>query len=275
MMFSRREFVRTVPALGPFAAFAQVPVAQMPVADEWPAAPPAAGIAHHEVFPHQHPYLARQVVGASHSDLPLVQELVTRHQTLAKASWDQGFGDWETALAAASHVGHRPIAEFLIENGAPPTIFSAAMLGQLDVVKAFSAAIPNVNHLRGPHGIPLVNHARAGGAPAIEVVKYLESLGGLPATGDLEALSVAERASLEGRYVYGDGPRDAFIVDVVRNAIGLARAGSTRRLLTHRGNLSFHPFGAPAVRIRFEQMGGRMALSVFDPVLVVRAIRTP
>jgi hypothetical protein len=28
---------------------------------------------------------------------------------LARAAWDWGFGDWETALGAASHMGSRPI----------------------------------------------------------------------------------------------------------------------------------------------------------------------
>jgi hypothetical protein len=90
-----------------------------------------------------------------------VKELLAAHPTLAKASFDWGYGDWETALGAASHIGNRAIAELLIEHGAGPTIFSAAMLGQLDVVEAFAASIPNVNHQRGPHGIPLINHARA------------------------------------------------------------------------------------------------------------------
>ena len=274
-MFSRREFVRIVPALGAFNVPAQVAVPQVPQGAEWPPpAPTADARAQYEGFPHQHPSLAREIVGVSHNNLSRVQELVARHQTLAKASWDQGFGDWETALGAASHVGNRPIAEFLIENGAPPTIFSAAMLGQLEVVKAFAAAIPHVNRLRGPHGIPLVNHARAGGAQAAEVLKYLESLGELPVTGDLAPLSAADRASLEGRYVYGEGPRDVFTVDVVKTTFGITRAGSSRRLMTHVGKLEFHPVGAPTVRIRFEQAPEGMAVSVFDPDLIVRAIRT-
>jgi hypothetical protein len=274
-MFTRREFVRIVPALGAFAVSADIAAAQRPEAAEWPSTPPVEGMAYHEAFPHQHPFLVREIVAASHNNLGRVKGLVGRHQTLAKASWDQGFGDWETALGAASHVGNRPIAEFLIAQGAPPTIFSAAMLGQLSVVKAFAAAIPNVNQLRGPHGIPLINHARAGGAPAAGVFQFLEALGNLPQTGDLQSLSAADRASLEGRYVYGDGPRDEFIIDVVKNTIGITRAGSTRRLLVHVGKLEFQPVGAPSVHIRFERSAGHMSMSVFDPDLVVRAIRTP
>ena len=134
-----------------------------------------------------------------------VKELVTAHPSLAKASWDWGFGDWETALGAASHVGNRPIAEFLIEQGAPPTIFSAAMLGQLDIVKAYAAAIPSIHLLRGPHGIPLSAHARAGGAQAEPVLQFFATLGAPAPAVPVVPLSDADRTSLEGRYTLWTG----------------------------------------------------------------------
>ena len=270
---NRRQFVRIVPALGVFAVPAHQLYAQSGDSASWPAPPSASGAPQDESFPAQHPFLAKEMVGVAHGNLARVKELVTAHPALAKASWDWGFGDWETAIGAASHVGNRPIAELLIESGAGPTIFSAAMLGQLEVVKAFAAVAPNVNQLRGPHGIPLVNHARAGGTQAAEVVKYLESLGNLPKTGDVEPLSDADRASIHGRYVFGAGPRDAFIVDSEKTALGIIRPGGTRRGLVHLGKLEFHPIGAPAVRIRFERSPNGMTLGVFDPDLVVRAGR--
>src|SRR5215467_7419110 len=95
-----------------------------------------------ESFPTQDQDLVKEMVTVAHGNVARVKELVGRHQTLAKAAYDWGYGDWESALGAASHVGNREIAEFLIANGARPTIFSAAMLGQLDVVKAFIAAAP-------------------------------------------------------------------------------------------------------------------------------------
>src|SRR4030095_48161 len=136
--------------LGAFVVTAEDARAQNANPLTWPAPPPGEGRMDERV-PTQHDFMVREIVGVSHRDLARVKELVGQHQTLAKASWDWGFGDWETALGAASHVGQRPIAEFLLENGAPPTIFSAAMLGQLEVVKAFAASIPNVLSLRGPH----------------------------------------------------------------------------------------------------------------------------
>ena len=95
-----------------------------------------------DMFPTQPPELVREMVTIAHFDLKRVQELVDARPSLARAAWDWGFGDWETALGAASHMGNRPIAEYLISKGAPPSLFSAAMVGQLDVVKAFVAAQP-------------------------------------------------------------------------------------------------------------------------------------
>ncbi|HET9832903.1 MAG TPA: hypothetical protein VFP91_14370 [Vicinamibacterales bacterium] len=39
-----------------------------------------------------------------------------------------------------------------LANGARPTIFSAAMLGQLDAVKALVAANPGIQRTKGPRG---------------------------------------------------------------------------------------------------------------------------
>src|SRR5437870_5836992 len=130
-----------------------------------------------DTFPTQDSALVREMVAVAHGNVKRVKELVDRQQTLAKASWDWGFGDWESALGAASHVGNREIAEYLLANGARPSIFSAAMLGQLDVVQAFVDASPGVQRIHGPHGITLLAHARAGGDKAKPVLAYLEKLG--------------------------------------------------------------------------------------------------
>ena len=238
----------------------------------WPAPPPAPAW-RDESFPSQHPHLVRDIVGVAHRDLARVKELVTAHPSLAKASWDWGFGDWETALGSASHVGNRPIAEFLIEQGAPPTIFSAAMLGQLDVVKAYAAAMPNIHLLRGPHGIPLVNHARAGGAQADAVLQFLTALGTATPAVPVVPLGDADRASLEGRYMFGPAPRDAFVVKSQGTLWGIQRDGSDHRGLTHVGDLQFHPVGAAAVRIKFDRAGSGITLTVLDPEVVVTAKR--
>ena len=272
MPFSRRQFVRTVPTLGVFTvASAELDAQQQPPSGAaWPA-PPSTPAWRDESFPTQHPHLAREIVGVAHRDLARVKELVGAHPSLAKASWDWGFGDWETALGSASHVGNRPIAEFLIEQGAPPTIFSAAMLGQLDVVKAYAAAIPNVHLLRGPHGIPLAAHARAGRAQAEPVLQFLTTLGAPAPAVPVVPLSDSDRTSLEGRYIFGPGPRDAFTVKSQGTLWGIQRDGGELRGLTHIGNLQFHPVGASAVRVKFDRAPSGMSMSVLDPDLVVTA----
>jgi hypothetical protein len=276
MPCNRRQFVRIVPALGAFtisAADAAVPAAPAEDSAEYAWPPPfGAGEPYAESFPSLHAFLAKEMVTVSHGNLARVKELVARHASLAKASWDWGFGDWETALGAASHVGNRPIAEFLLENGAAPTIFSAAMLGQLDVVKAYAAAMPDIHQLRGPHGIPLAAHAQAGGPAAAPVLALVQSLGAVPAAGR-EPLSETDRAAIEGRYVFGSRPRDVFVVDTERDQLGITRLGAARRNLFHKGSLEFYPTGAPAVRIQFQRNQNPVTISVFDPDLVARAVK--
>jgi hypothetical protein len=50
------------------------------------------------------------------------------------------------------------------------------MLGDVEVVRATLEAYPSMRDALGPHGIPLVEHARAGGDEAREVVALLESV---------------------------------------------------------------------------------------------------
>jgi hypothetical protein len=240
---------------------------------DWPA-PPAAGAPPDDFFPALHPSLMKDVVGLSHSNLARVKEMVQQHPALAKGSWDWGHGDHETALGAASHVGQRAIAEFLLENGAAPTLFSATMLGQLDVVKAFMAATPGLQKIRGPHSLSLMVHAKAGGPPAAAVVAYLESIGDAALPLPDEPLTDDERAMLVGRYMFGDRPRDGFIVEAKPNQLTITRTGVSARVFRHLGQLVFVPAGAPAVRVRFERDGGRIvALTLHDPDLVIRAKR--
>lgn len=120
--------------------------------------------------------IVQQFVGNAHGDLNRVQELLAQEPGLINATWDWGGGDFETALGAASHMGRRDIAEFLLKNGARLDIFAATMLGKLHVVKAMLESFPDALHTPGPHGIPLIAHAQAGGEEAKAVLEYLQSL---------------------------------------------------------------------------------------------------
>jgi hypothetical protein len=120
--------------------------------------------------------LVRAFVIAGHGDLEKVRTMFADQPMLINAAWDWGGGDFETALGGAAHVGNVDIARFLLANGAHNSIYAAAMLGQLELVKAFIAVQPNAHRLPGAHGIPLLVHARQGGEAASEVLAYLESL---------------------------------------------------------------------------------------------------
>ena len=91
---SRRSFLILTPgaALAPALAYAR----QSPASA--PAAPASAA------FPSHDPALAREMVAVAHGNVARVRELVTARPTLSNAAWDWGYGDWETALGAASHV---------------------------------------------------------------------------------------------------------------------------------------------------------------------------
>lgn len=120
--------------------------------------------------------LVRQFVGAAHGNLERTREMLLEQPALVNATWDWGGGDWETALGGASHMGRRDIATFLLERGARLDLFAAAMLGNVKVVRAAVAAYPDIVNIRGPHGITLIAHARAGRRDAEPVLRYLESL---------------------------------------------------------------------------------------------------
>lgn len=132
--------------------------------------------------PQLDPQLVQDFVRAAHGNLERVTALVGEHPTLVNAVWDWGGGDWESGLGAAAHTGRREIAEFLLARGARMDVFAAAMLGHLDLVRAHLTAMPTALDAPGPHGIPLITHAKMGGAPAAAVLDYLQGLQGSSAT---------------------------------------------------------------------------------------------
>ena len=261
MALTRRSFLNSAPLILAPAVLRSSPVPQ------FPGSPGSS-------FPSHPPDLAREIVGVSHNNLARVKELVARHPTLSLASWDWGFGDWEDALGAASHVGRPDIAETLLAHGARPSIFSAAMLGQLDVVKAFVAASPGIEATPGPHGIPLLRHALAGGERAKAVADYLKTLPGADARPASTPLTPEEMARLTGEYAYGSAPDERITISIANNVLQFARANGSRRGLTHIGDLAFFPVGAPVARIRFRGTDAGVTLTVHDPDLILEARRT-
>jgi hypothetical protein len=208
----------------------------------------------HAAFPRQDPELVLGVVTQAHRSLEEVERLVEQAPELAKAAWDWGFGDWETPLGAASHMGHREMAEYLIRRGARPTLFSAAMLGQVDVIRAWVGANSGVQSQPGPHGITLLAHARAGGEPAQPVVDYLTEVGRADPALEPEP-GPSEIEGLTGTYRYGPGQDEVLAVELGSRGLSIRRPGSARRGLVDRGGRVFHPAGAPSVRIDLSRPG--------------------
>lgn len=221
-------------------------------------------------FPQQDADVVKEIVTVAHGNLARVKELVTARPALARASWDWGYGDWETPIDAASHVGNRPIAEFLIANGARPTVFTAVMLGQLAVVKGFVDACPGIQRMRGPHGLTMAAHARAGGAAATDVLKYLESLGDADPRYTDMPLTEAEQAAIVGDYAFGAGATDRLTVAKGPRGFTIQRPGGSARNLFHQGGLVFLPAGAEAVRIEI-RLAPDKTLTVRDGSVVVVA----
>jgi hypothetical protein len=123
------------------------------------------------------PGQVQEFVRKAHADLPGTKTMLAEQPSLLNATWDWGGGDFETGLGGAGHMGNREIAEYLIGEGARLDIFVAAMLGKIEIVRSLLTTWPALLHSKGPHGIPLMRHARAGGEQAKAVVEYLESLG--------------------------------------------------------------------------------------------------
>ena len=237
-----------------------------PPANRWPG------------FPRQDPALVQEFVGASHGNLAKVRELLAQHPALAKCSVDWAYGDWESALGAASHVGHREIAQLLIEHGARLDVFAATMLGMLDAVKAMVAAQPGIQRTPGPHGITLLNHAKAGKNEAM--IAYISTLDGADAKSP-PPLSAEEMKAYLGTYTPAAGPGAApdapgaatatspltIVVGETRFGMAIRVDGSgyapggkgADRTLMRTGEHQFHPIGAPNVRVAFTVAAGRAA----------------
>jgi hypothetical protein len=224
-------------------------------------------------FPRQDPAWSKEVVGASHRDLGKVKELVDEHPTLANATYDWGFGDWETALGAAAHTGRRAIAEYLLEKGARLDMFAAAMLGMTDVLKKMVEARPGVEATYGPHGIPLIMHARAGGDAAKETFAYLQTLPGASAGIPTPAFDDEKRKLYVGSYQIENGLKAEIKLSSPKQ-LSLEMENNSSRWLHHAGEGEFYPAGAAKVRFRFTWAGEKVSgFSIVDGTRVVRARR--
>src|SRR5207244_12499829 len=101
----------------------------------------------------------REFVIAGHGNLEKVRQMLAENPKLLNASYRWNENDSETAVQAAAQVGNSNVAQFLLKQGAPLEICTAAMLGMRDEVEnRLNEDHRNVN-ATGAHGIPLLPHA--------------------------------------------------------------------------------------------------------------------
>jgi hypothetical protein len=113
------------------------------------------------------PALVKEFVGAAHSNLEKVKQMLAEEPHLVNSTWDWGGGDFETALGGASHMGRPDIAAVLLASGARLDLFCATMMGKTEVVRTCIADNPAIVNVKGPHGITLLRHAQMGKQEAI------------------------------------------------------------------------------------------------------------
>ena len=226
-----------------------------------------------------------EVVGAAHGRFDTVRELVSKRPELANAAWDWGFGDWESAIGAAAHMGRRDIAEFLLDYGARPDIFTFAMLGALDVVKNMIETIPGIQQKPGPHGITLLQHTQnrlrhkdlseEDKNNVFELQQYLESLGDANLKAKSLEISPDDQNIYIGEYRFGDKEEEVLTVDLNRRKLlQIARKGTFGRVMNKIGEHRFSPGGAPSVEISFKIQENRaVSLTVHEPDPLVNAVR--
>ena len=236
-------------------------------------------------YPSMNDNMVSSIVGASHGNFDKVKELVNSRPELAGASWDWGFGDWETALGAASHVGRRDIAEYLISNGARPDIFTYTMMGMLKSVQEIIETIPGIQSHNGPHGITLLQHAKnrledknisaADAANVNKVISYLGTLGNADMKPKNIEMTEEEKKKYLGEYRFGNGENEIFIVDTHRlGFLQVARKGSQPRRMSKIDENIFSPAGAPSVKLIFKITGDKaVSLIVHEPEPLVTALR--
>jgi uncharacterized protein len=117
----------------------------------------------------------RAFVLAGHSNLEQVQSMLAEQPALLDAAYEWKENDRETAIQAAAHIGNVAIAEYLLAQGAPLAICTAAMLGRRADVERMLQADPQQISAVGAHGIPLLTHAALSGD--LELIQWLVGRG--------------------------------------------------------------------------------------------------
>ena len=236
-------------------------------------------------FPNIDPEIINEVVGKSHADLDRVKALVDARPELSRSVWEWRFGDFESAIGAASHVGRRDIASYLISKGVRPTIYTFAMFGNYETVKSMIEFFPGIQQNSGPHGISLLAHAYAGERMKDDMstkekdnlkrtIEYLENLGDANGENYID-VSPEEQQKYLGDYKYGSGDYEGFTVGInMRKFLSLAPLGGFGGALYKTADNKFIYNGAPSVEISFNIENENVkSLKLNEPGLEIIAIK--
>jgi ankyrin repeat protein len=142
-------------------------------------------------MPNPTPEEIRDFVIAGHGDFDKVKAMLAAQPALLNLAHPWSETDSETAIQAASHVGNVTLAEFLLAQGAPLAIYTAAMLGRREEVTRLLAADPGLAKARGAHSIPLLPHAAMSGDVAL--VSALHAAGATDGASSALIFAVARR----------------------------------------------------------------------------------
>jgi ankyrin repeat protein len=101
------------------------------------------------------------LVAASHAQPALAETILAGNEKLSQCQSSWG----ETAIQAASHLGHKGLVWRIIEAGADLDLFAACAVG--DKAAVMSRYNPMRPDICGVHGLPLLHFAIVGGAEGI------------------------------------------------------------------------------------------------------------
>jgi uncharacterized Ntn-hydrolase superfamily protein len=168
---------------------------------------------HRRVRPPQS--LIDEFVAAGHGNQGRIQALAEQYPLLvhARARWD------ETALEAAAHVGNRAIAEWLLAQGAPLDVYTAAVIGMEDRVAEFIRTDPALARGTGVHGLPAMYFPAITGQ--IGIAEML-----LRAGGDVNA-GRGGNTPLHGAARFGRTPMAEWLLDRGADPAALDYQGKT------------------------------------------------
>ena len=148
----------------------------------------------------------QEFVIAGHGNLEKVKQLLAQQPSLLNQGYEWKPGDIETALQAAAHMGQRAIAEYLLSQGAPLDICTAAMLGRVSEVNQFLAKDSVRIKAVGAHAIPLLTHAAL--SDNVALVQQLWDQGAQAGASEALSNAVSQGRREMARWLVGHGAPD-------------------------------------------------------------------